>query len=277
MKKITRFCKDIFNIMGREEMKILPGNLAFYMILSVVPIILSLLYIASWFGISLSGLLKVFDGTVPESVMKLLEPFFHTDLTLMNGISMIVGFILVSNGAYSIIIGTNLMYKIHEKSALKRRIKSLFLAFIIIFVVLIMVVIMGIGNIILKALVQIEIIKGLGLNIYEYYSIIKWPAAFLLLFVSLKTIYTIALDDKQPSKNMNKGALFSTILFLIVTAIFSWYTTELVDYSIFYGSLSSFVVLLLWIYLLSYVVLLGIGINSKKYFEDKKLEKEQNK
>ena len=277
MKKIKKFGKDIFDIMGREEMKILPGNLAFYMILSIVPIILSLLYVASWFGISLTGLLKVFSGTVPDTVMKLLEPFFHTDLTLMSSISVIVGFVLVSNGAYSIIIGTNLMYNVHENNTLKRRIKSFFLAFIIIFVVLIMVVIMGIGNVILKALVQIEIIKGLGLDVYGYYSILKWPVAFLLLFVSLKTIYTIALDDKQPSKNMNKGALVSTILFLIVTAIFSWYTTELVDYSIFYGSLASFIVLLIWIYLLSYVVLLGIGINSKKYFEDKKEKKEHNK
>ena len=134
-----------------------------------------------------------------------------------------------------------------------------------------------IGNIILKTLVQTEIIKGLGLDIYGYYSIFKWPAAFILLFVSLKTIYTIALDDKQPSKSMNKGALFSTILFLLVTALFSWYTTELVDYSLFYGSLSSFIVLLLWIYLLSYVVLLGIGINSKKYFEDNNIKNEQNK
>lgn len=277
MKKIKKFGKDVFDIMGREEMKILPGNLAFYMILSIVPIILSLLYVASWFGISLTGLLKVFSGTVPDTVMKLLEPFFHTDLTLMSSISVIVGFVLVSNGAYSIIIGTNLMYNVHENNTLKRRIKSFFLAFIIIFVVLIMVVIMGIGNVILKALVQIEIIKGLGLDVYGYYSILKWPVAFLLLFVSLKTIYTIALDDKQPSKNMNKGALVSTILFLIVTAIFSWYTTELVDYSIFYGSLASFIVLLIWIYLLSYVVLLGIGINSKKYFEDKKEKKEHNK
>lgn len=277
MKKIKKFGKDIFDIMGREEMKILPGNLAFYMILSIVPIILSLLYVASWFGISLTGLLKVFSGTVPDTVMKLLEPFFHTDLTLMSSISVIVGFVLVSNGAYSIIIGTNLMYNVHENNTLKRRIKSFFLAFIIIFVVLIMVVIMGIGNVILKALVQIEIIKGLGLDVYGYYSILKWPVAFLLLFVSLKTIYTIALDDKQPSKNMNKGAMVSTILFLIVTAIFSWYTTELVDYSIFYGSLASFIVLLIWIYLLSYVVLLGIGINSKKYFEDKKEKKEHNK
>ena len=277
MNKVKKFCKDVFSIMGREEMKILPGNLAFYMILAIVPIIISLLYIASWFGISLSGLLKIFEGTVPETVIKLLDPFFHTDLTLMNGISMIVGFILVSNGAYSIIIGTNLMYGIHEKGSLKRRIKSLFMAFIIIFVVLIMVVIMGIGNIVLKALVQIEIIKGLGLDIYEYYSIFKWPAAFILLFVSLKTIYTVALDDRVPSKTMNKGALFSTISFLVVTAIFSWYTIEVVDYSIFYGSLSSFIVLLLWIYLLSYVVLLGVGINSKEYIENKKEENSNNK
>ena len=168
--------------MGKEEMKILPGNLAFYMILAVVPIIISLLVIASWFGISLSGLLKVFEGTVPETVMNLLEPFFHTDLSLMNGISIIIGFVLVSNGAYSIIVGSNLMYGNHEKGSLKRRIKSCFLAFIIIFVVLVMVVIMGIGSIILEALVQIEIIKGLGLDIYQYYLIIL-PLRYLEYFL----------------------------------------------------------------------------------------------
>ena len=174
MNKVKKFCKDVFSIMGREEMKILPGNLAFYMILAIVPIIISLLYIASWFGISLSGLLKIFEGTVPETVMKLLDPFFHTDLTLMNGISMIVGFILVSNGAYSIIIGTNLMYGIHEKGSLKRRIKSLFLAFIIIFVVLILRFIFS------------------KLHIAKKYSILLWiiPYIAMILPWSIKTPFS---------------------------------------------------------------------------------------
>ena len=273
---MKQFCKDVISIINRDEMKFLPGNLAYYMILAIVPIITSLIYIASSIGISLTGLVKVFEGTVPETVIKLLDPFFHSDLNLINTLSIIAGFILVCDGAYSIIIGANMMYKTNERNTLKRRIKSVFLAMIIIFLVLFMVIIMGIGNIVLKALVEIEIIKGLGLSIYEYYSILKWPVAFVLLFVTLKTIYTIALDERVPSKTMNKGALVATILFLITTAGFSWYTTSVVDYSIFYGSLSAFIVLILWIYLLSYIMLLGIGINANYYFRNNPSKKDNN-
>ena len=276
-KRIKNFIVTLLKIGNRPEMKILPGNLAFYMVTSIVPIILLLLFVASKFSLSLSGLLKLFEGTVPDSVIKILDPFFHSNLGISGGISMIFGFIMVADGANSIILGTNLMYKIDDKNIIKRRIKSFFLAIIIIFIVLIMVIIMGIGNIILKALIKIEIINGLGISIYTWYSILKWPAAFILLFVSLKTIYTIALDDKQPSKSMNKGALFGAIMFLIATALYTWYTTSIVDYTIFYGPLASFIVLLLWIYLLSYIMLLGIGINANDYFMNKKDNCDNNK
>ncbi len=66
-------------------------------------------------------------------------------------------------------------------------------------------------------------------------------------------------------------------MFLIATALYTWYTTSIVDYTIFYGPLASFIVLLLWIYLLSYIMLLGIGINANDYFMNKKDNSDNNK
>ena len=59
-KRIKNFIVTLLKIGNRPEMKILPGNLAFYMVTSIVPIILLLLFVASKFSLSLSGLLKLF-------------------------------------------------------------------------------------------------------------------------------------------------------------------------------------------------------------------------
>ena len=83
-------------------------------------------------------------------------------------------------------------------------------------------------------------------------------------------IFTIAPDSPIPSKNMNKGALFTTLSWLLITSIYSIYVTNFADYSLFYGSLANIVILMIWIYILSYTLVIGIAINSDDYLEDKK-------
>ena len=61
--------------------------------------------------------------------------------------------------------------------------------------------------------------------------------------------------------------MFTTISWTISTAIFSYYVSHFSHYDIFYGSLSSVVVLMIWIYFISYILVIGISINVKEYHE----------
>ena len=79
----------------------------------------------------------------------------------------------------------------------------------------------------------------------------------------------MALNENVPSKYMNKGALFATICFIIVTAIYSYYASNFANYTKFYGNLANIVVLMMWVYILAYIFVIGIAINSDTYNVEK--------
>ena len=79
---------------------------------------------------------------------------------------------------------------------------------------------------------------------------------------------------------MNKGALFTTVCWIITTAVYSYYVSNIANYSLFYGSISGIIVMMIWIYILTYIFVMGIAINADEYVRfknmHKKLKKDKN-
>ena len=95
--------------------------------------------------------------------------------------------------------------------------------------------------------------------------ILKYPLILVILFINIKIMYIIAPDQEIPSKTANKGAIFTTLGWILSTEIFAFYIEKFTKYDIFYGSISNILVLLLWVYLLSYIFVLGMVINASNY------------
>ena len=80
----------------------------------------------------------------------------------------------------------------------------------------------------------------------------------------------MAPDKKIDSKLVNKGAIFTTVGYILVTYIYSLYSTHIARYDVFYGNLASIAILMVWLYLLSIITTLGLALN---YRQEEKLEK----
>ena len=68
-----------------------------------------------------------------------------------------------------------------------------------------------------------------------------------------------------PSRTTNKGSIFTTVGWVLATEIFAFYIDKFARYDIFYGSISNILVLLLWVFILSYIYVLGMIINASDY------------
>ena len=75
----------------------------------------------------------------------------------------------------------------------------------------------------------------------------------------------MAPDKRISSHYVKKGALFTTIGWIVVTSIYSYYANNLANYDLWYGGLSNIIVLMIWIYILAYILVLGIAINTNNY------------
>ena len=261
MERTKKILKHLWEIIGKEEMKILPGNLAFFLVLSAVPIITLFGVIASMFSISMESVISFMNESFPTEVSKLLIPYITgTGFDMNVLLFMIIGFVIASNGAHSIIVASDTLYEIIPDDYLSRRIKSVFLTILLVILFIFILVVLGFGNMIAR-----EFLGKFGVKFYHIFTYLKWPVAFIVIFIIIKIVYTIAPDKKIPSRYVNHGAFFTTIGSTIVTAIYSYYVSHFAHYDLFYGSLSNIVILMMWVYILSYIVVVGIAINANMY------------
>lgn len=268
MKRIRKDLKRLIKIIKRPELRILPGQIAFFIVLSAVPLIALIGCLCSLFSISLDGIIGMINETVPEAVTNLLLPAFNNP-GFTAGFSIIVGFVVASNGTHSIIVASNMLFKIDNKDYLRRRIKAFFMLFILVLLFFFIVVVLGFGNVILKAFLSLKFLAHIADYVYTIFILLKWPTAIILIFFMVKLLYTMSLDENIPSRYMNKGAIFTTACSLLVTALYSFYASNLANYSKFYGNLANLVVLMIWVYILAYILVIGITINSDDYNVEK--------
>lgn|SRR5574344_656621 len=262
MKEIKNFFKEAYEVFKKPAVRILPGNLAYFMVFSIFPILMIILYIGSSFN--LSNMVDLLGGMIPQSVLVAIKDILSNDsFTIANGLSLIMAFYIISNGANSIIITSNTLYGINNQPFLTRRIKAFLLTIVLILLFFFTIVVIGFGNYIIKIIIEVG---EFGESLYYPTIILKWLLSLFLMYFMIKVIYTIAPDKQIPSKYMSKGALFTALFWLMTTEIYAIYVSA-VDYTKIYGSLSSIIILTIWIYLLAFVMVLGIGMNVKSYQE----------
>jgi len=91
---------------------------------------------------------------------------------------------------------------------------------------------------------------------------IRWTIAILTSIAVIQLIYHNAVPRTQPWHSVLPGAVLSTAMWLLSSALFGWYLQHYTDYSIIYGSLGVGIALLVWMYLISLVVLIGAEFNA---------------
>lgn len=265
MTKIKRIIKKIYSIIVRPEMKILPGNIAFFLVLSIAPIITLIGVVASTMSVSTNILSNFMNQYIPQQISSILLPYFSGQGVDLNVVLFtIIGFFAASNGTHAIIIASNKLYKTEETSTLKKRLKAFNMIILLVLLIVFMLLFLAFGSKIVSFLAN-DLLSDFKSLIYYLYLIIKWPIGLLFVFIIVKIIYTIAPDKKIKSKYVNKGALFTTIGWFLVTFLYGYYATSIANYDLLYGNLSNIIVMMFWFYLIAYILVIGIVINITTY------------
>lgn len=265
---IKEFFINFKTVLRRPDMIVLPGNLAFFFILAIIPSFSLISYGASILNLKIDILSNFLTHSFGSDIANLI---LGVDLRVNIGfhffVVLVLGFYMASNGADSIITASNTIYNIPNKSWLKRRFKAFGVTFLFILLLVFMLIVPVFGNTIITLIKEVNINAKVTARIVQVFEIIKGPISWLFMFVIIRIIYAVAPDKKGytiKKRVINYGALFTTIGFIIGTRIYSWYVSNYASYTVLYGSLANIVVLMIWIYYLSYVFTVGIALNSQK-------------
>lgn len=267
MKKLTSFkmfLRKVISIIKLPEMRILPGQLAFFIVVSIIPMVALVGAIGSGFGLPTASIKDIMGTIVPSNVLNYFVQSTTSSGILSFNVTVffIAAFILASNGTHSIIITSNQIYKIENDHELRRRGKAIVMAMILVSLLLFLILVPAFGDVFIR-LIETMIENERIVNIIEgIYHVAKYPISIFLLYYNLKLLYMIAPDKKIDSKSVVPGAMFTTIMWLVSSRIYVFYVDYFANYSVFYGAMSNILVLLIWVYILAYIFTLGLCFNS---------------
>ena len=197
MKKARKMIGRFWKIFKLEEMRILPGQLAFFMVLSMFALFPIFGLIGSSF-IS-NELINNMDHALPAAVSSILKSLMEVESSgLSITLFLIFSIYIASGGCEALIITSNAIYKIKNTVSVKQSIKAIFMTLILIGLILFVVLVPAFGELIINAIAKETPGKVID-TIRVIYDILKYPISFLLIFFDLKILYTVAPNAKIPS------------------------------------------------------------------------------
>ena len=285
--RAREFVRKAIAIIKRPDMRILPGQLAFFLVLSMIPLLALVGTIGSKLGLSMTSFRNALESTVPDAVINTLFPAdATTGLNFNVTVFFIAAFLLASNGAYSVITTSNRIYQVEDNSEIRRRSKAVLLTFILVSLLFFLILVPAFGDSLIS-LAEINLHnEQLASFIRNIYLLGKYPLSLFLLYFNIKLIYILAPDKEVTSNEVRAGAMFTTIFWLLSSKIYAFYVEYFSHYDIFYGSMSNILVLLFWVYILAYIFTLGMSFNQTGVIQEtielrrsdiaKRLKKEQD-
>ncbi len=125
-------------------------------------------------------------------------------------------------------------------------------------------VLVAFGNQI-EANVTNQLGHDLGPLVLFVWTSLRWLIAILTSVAVMQLIYHNAVPRTLSWHTVLPGAALATAIWFPATIAFGWYVRHFAAYSLFYGSLAAAIVLLIWLYIISVIVLVGAEFNALLY------------
>ena len=166
-----------------------------------------------------------------------------------------------TNGFMALMRGFNSSYHEQEKrSPWKRRIVAVVLTMILSVLLIVATVLIIFSEVTFKYLVKKAILKSKTQVVLILLG--KWIVVFALFFFAISFLYYYAPAVRKKWKFISAGSTFATILTIILSIGFAFFVNNFGQYNKVYGSIGTLIVILLWIYFNSLILLLGFELNA---------------
>lgn len=249
----------------RDHGKDHAAAIAFWVFFSIFPLLLGLFAAAGYFLESEAAqtrLIELMTGTLPgsaELVQRNLEGVIEARGTL--GLVGLLGlFWSASSGIGAITRAINQTLGARRPHpALLSKVRY-FLMTVAVSVFLILSV--GVtASLELLANLDLSALRKLGVEPGLIESLAGWLAGFAFAFLTFALIYKVTPYVETRWRQVLPGALLGAAVFELGKRGFLFYLGRMANFEAVYGSLSSIIVLLLWLYFSALVLLLGAEYN----------------
>ena len=263
--------KDIlwrtYGQIGEDRLLAVAAGVVFYGLLALFPAVTAFVSLYGFFA-QASGInehLSLVAGVLPEGAVQIIQEQVtriafkgETRLTLAFTFGLALALWSANAGMKALIDALNVSYDEEEKRGfIKLNLVSLTLT-----VGAIVAVLIAVGAVIVVPIVLSYL--GLGGWVQTFLSLLRWPVLLLLVIFGLAVLYRFGPSREQPRWEwISVGSLVAAVVWLLGSALLSWYLASFADYDATYGSLGAAIGMMMWMWISSIVILFGAELNSE--------------
>lgn len=273
--RIKRFAKITFKEIQNDRVSEGSAALAYYLTLASFPALISIIALIAY--LPTESLDKfIFDairsnvpGSAGDFFMKTAKEVLDAHRPALLSGGFVAALWASSSGMCSVMNQLNVAYDLKESRGL------ILQRLVAIGLTLIYVVCLLTGSFLAVKSRGLFSILDLWSESYLLFSYaitaVRYLIAYSILLASLASLYYLAPNTKLPFRFITPGSLVGATLIIVAALSFDYYISNFGSYNKTYGSIGGIIVFMVWVYIASFVILVGAEINA--VYEDLANEK----
>ena len=267
---IKIFTQEIIEQFKKREVTVIPEVLAFNFMMALIPMLIVFFQILTFLSIETTMLDVIMTNYLPTIMHDFIMNFRNADAAIRFNSNPILIIVTLGTLLFTISKGINGIFKAFQitysdtlEAHYKHRLKA-----IIVFLLLLIFAAMAVGVLTASHFMFTHIPNGVR-------NVIEMIILTFLCFAFFFLLFRLAPNKKKKAKQILPGVLFTTAGFIVTSLVFTFYVERLANFNI-YGALAIIIILLTWLFLIGWVINIGIQINyiiNKRFSENGFLRK----
>ena len=241
------------------------GSIAFSFFMALFPFLLFLLNLIPYVPIDnfQEKFLLFIDGILPPQTSEFFFPIIEDISANPRGgllsIVFILTIFLMTNGINAIFSGFEFSYHVTiNRNFFKQYIVALVVSVFLALMLLVTVVIIVYSEYIIGTLKSEDFIS----NDVFWISTFRYLIFVILVYMVIAILYYYGIKEGKTIRFFSIGALVTTLLFMLTTYFFGIYIENFSNYNELYGSIGALLIMMLYIWINSNLLLLGFELNA---------------
>lgn len=247
--------------------------IAFSFLTAIFPFLLFIIILIPY--IPIEGFENEFNGFLQSMLPPQTSEFFFDNIFkniytvnkagLLSS-AFVLSLFLSANGINALFAGfASSYYQQLTYTVVKQYLYSLGVALILVLILVVTIAVLGYFQIFV---IQrfLYVLDRQGYETYEQgQQLFKWAKfifIMIMLYMATAVLYYFGTKDSKKSKFFSAGALFTTVLIVVSSYGFGIYVTYFSTYNELYGSIGALLIIMLYLWLISNILLLGFDLNA---------------
>lgn len=279
-KRIVNQVRRIMVTVSSHHTGAFAAQAAYFFVLSLIPIFLLLLTMVQFTPVTMQdvtdAVLPVFPSTVEPLILSIINQVYNQSQGVIP-LTILAALWSAGKGVLSVTYGLNCIYdNIETRNYVYLRARASLYTFVFLVAIMLSLVLSVFGN-------------SLSVIVYRYIPFLSKVVNFIIrirtgvIWIILILFWDLIYKYLPNRSNLGKttfrkqlpGALFTSCGWMILSFVFSMYLDIFKGFSNMYGSFTTLILIMLWLYGCMYIILLGGEINAilEGFGLDQRLEK----